>query len=124
MQPGEKTTENGLVTPPKFSDLAVFDPPGASAAVATVPAGEVRMVGGIEVQPGTPLAYLLGLMDQQPGEDFSPEQRLYLERMRLEAAKAALPAIHPRLSQVDHRGGLTLTHEQALDELEKSGDRA
>jgi hypothetical protein len=108
---------------PRFSSLDRFDPvpPIVSGARVTQEGVQVapRVIGGIDVEPGTPLAYLLDLMEARPDMDYSPEQRLYHERMRLEAAKAALPAIHPRLAQVELNGKLGLTHEQALEELEK-----
>jgi hypothetical protein len=37
---------------------------------------------------------------------------------RLDAAKAAAPYLHPRLSSVQVSGDLTINHEQALKELE------
>lgn len=37
--------------------------------------------------------------------------------MRLDAAKAAAPYLHPRLNAVELSGSLHMTHEQALVEL-------
>lgn len=48
------------------------------------------------------------------------KQAAGLRVMASEAARDAAPYIHPRLSAVEHSGGMTLTHEQALDELEKA----
>jgi len=65
-----------------------------------------------------PVDFLLNMMDTEPDPDFSPEQRIYHDSMRLKAAIAAAPFLRPKLAQVEHRGGLTLTHEDALSELE------
>jgi hypothetical protein len=100
-----------------FAGLARFDP--SAMRVASKPETGVRRVNGVEVEAGTPLAYLMDLMESAPDADFSPEQRLYHERMRLEAAKAALPAVHARLAQVDLRAKVALTHEEALAALEE-----
>jgi hypothetical protein len=56
----------------------------------------------------TPLGYLLSVL-RDPGRP---------EKERFEAAKAAAPYVHARLSSVDHSGGVHLAHEDALDELE------
>lgn len=56
----------------------------------------------------TPLDYLLSVL-RDPGRP---------EKERFEAAKAAAPYVHARLSSVDHSGGVHLAHEDALDELE------
>lgn len=99
---------------PAFSGLGKHDP------VQRIPDhGQLRSVNGIQVEPGTPLAYLMDLMTKEADADMSPEQRLYHERIRLEAAKAALPAIHPRLAQVELNGRMAVSHEDALDALER-----
>jgi hypothetical protein len=54
----------------------------------------------------TPLEVMLGIM-RDP--DTEPS-------MRFEAAKAAAPYVHPRLSQVDS----TVTHKNAADEFDES----
>lgn len=56
----------------------------------------------------TPLEYLLSVL-RDPGRP---------EKERFEAAKAAAPYVHARLSSVDHSGEVHLTHEDALDELD------
>lgn len=105
---------------PRFQDLGAHDPvpPPVPATVDAHRDTGVRTVGGQIVPDGTPLAYLLDIMEQEPGADWTPEQRLYHERMRLEAAKTAAPFIHPRLAQIEHRGKVALTHEQALADLD------
>lgn len=39
---------------------------------------------------------------------------------RMDAAKAAAPYVHAKLAAVEHSGGVTLSHEAALDELDGS----
>lgn len=56
----------------------------------------------------TPLDYMLSVLRDDKAD----------EAARMEAAKAAAPYVHPRLAQVENTGHLTLTHEQALEELE------
>lgn len=61
------------------------------------------------VQSGkTPLEYLLDVM-RDAGRDLSA---------RLDAAKAAAPYVHPKLSSVEMKANVSLSHEDALDELE------
>ena len=56
----------------------------------------------------TPLDYLIGIMrnEKLPSGD------------RMEAAKAAAPYVHPRLAAVELSGGLAMTHEEALAQLD------
>jgi hypothetical protein len=56
----------------------------------------------------TPLEYLIQLVRDETAE----------RKDRLDAAKAAAPYLHPRLSSVEVSGDLTINHEQALKELE------
>lgn len=56
----------------------------------------------------SPLEYMLGLLRDET-----------LDRdTRLDAAKSAAPYLHARLAAVEHSGGMTLLHEDALDELD------
>jgi hypothetical protein len=56
----------------------------------------------------TPLDYMLSIMrDEENPKD-----------MRLDAANKAAPFVHPKLAAIEHSGGMTLTHEDALDELD------
>ena len=55
-----------------------------------------------------PLDYLLSIVRDESQD----------RPARVDAAKAAAPYCHARLSSLDHRGGLTVTHEQALEELD------
>ena len=56
----------------------------------------------------TPLQYLMRIV-RNPKKD---------EAVRIEAAKAAAPYVHPRLQAVEHSGDLTIKHEQWLDKLD------
>jgi hypothetical protein len=58
-------------------------------------------------EPLSPLAYMLAVM-RDPEAD---------SKRRDDMAKTAAPYVHPRLTSVDHGGEVTVTHEQALDEL-------
>ena len=55
----------------------------------------------------TPLSYMLSVLSDE-GADV---------KRRDDMAKAAAPYIHPRLASLDHSGQLSLSHEEALDEL-------
>lgn len=109
---------------PSFQALGAHDPvppPLTGQLVdAEQPPGSLRILAGHKIEPDTPLAYLLDIMEREPDADFSPEQRLYHERMRLEAAKTAAPFLHPRLAQIEHRGKVALSHEQALADLDEA----
>ena len=60
----------------------------------------------------TPLDYMLSIMrDEENPKD-----------MRLDAANKAAPFVHPKLAAIEHSGGMTLTHEDALDELDEPGE--
>lgn len=79
--------------------------PGAATKV-NQEARQKALEGGI-----SPLEYMLGLMRN---EELDRETRL-------DAAKSAAPYVHARLAAVEHSGGMTLTHEDALDELDEPG---
>jgi hypothetical protein len=64
----------------------------------------------------TPLEYMLKLLrDERQSQE-----------VRIDVAKAAAPYLHARLAAVEHSGGLSLSHEEMLDELDGSreGDQA
>ncbi len=65
----------------------------------------------IEASGLTPLDYMLAILRD---ETLSTEDRF-------EAAKAAAPYVHPKLAAVEHSGGLHMTHEDALAELDAGG---
>jgi hypothetical protein len=56
----------------------------------------------------TPLEFLLQIMND---DEFS-------QRERIEAARAAAPYCHPKLSAVDVNATIGVSHEDALDELD------
>jgi len=69
-------------------------------------ARQQALAGGV-----SPLDYMLSLLrDEKLGQD-----------VRFDAAKSAAPYLHARLAAVEHSGGMTLTHEDALDELDEPG---
>jgi hypothetical protein len=79
--------------------------PGAATRL-NQDARQKALDGGI-----SPLDYMLGLMrDEELDRD-----------TRLDAAKSAAPYLHARLAAVEHSGGMTLRHEDALDELDEPG---
>lgn len=52
----------------------------------------------------TPLEYMLTVMRSEPPEGLEGPQLLSAMNLRFEAAKAAAPYIHPKLSAVEHTG--------------------
>ena len=60
----------------------------------------------------TPLDYMLSILRDE-GQETSA---------RFAAAKECAPYLHPRLSSVDHKGNLNITHETALSELEAAAN--
>lgn len=52
----------------------------------------------------TPLEYMLQVMRNEPPAGLEGPQLLSAHLMRFEAAKAAAPYIHPKLSAVEHTG--------------------
>lgn len=52
----------------------------------------------------TPLEYMLNVMRNEPPAGLEPAQQLSATMLRFEAAKAAAPYIHPKLSAVEHTG--------------------
>lgn len=65
----------------------------------------------------TPLAFMLEIMRTKPGDDIEDPRLLTdMLALRFEAAKAAAPYVHARLSSVEMSANVT-THESSLDEL-------
>jgi hypothetical protein len=52
----------------------------------------------------TPLEYMLEVMRTKPSDDLEPREYLAAVNLRFEAAKAAAPYIHPKLSAIEHTG--------------------
>jgi hypothetical protein len=59
----------------------------------------------------TPLDFMLQVLR----DESNPQD------VRLDAASKAAPFVHPKLAAIEHSGGMTLTHEEALDELDEPG---
>lgn len=79
---------------------------GRKAGAATA---KTREIANRALENGlTPLEYMLSVLRN---ESEQPE-------VRMDAAKASAPYIHPRLAAVEHSGEMTLHHEDALSELE------
>lgn len=67
-----------------------------------------EVVAKIEASGLTPLDYMLQVM-RDVNEVLD---------VRLDAAKAAAPYVHPRLASIENTGTMTLRHEDVLAELE------
>lgn len=65
----------------------------------------------------TPLEFMLQVMRSEPPEGLEGNALVQAMSMRFEAAKAAAPYMHPRLSSVEMSATVT-NHEAALNELE------
>jgi hypothetical protein len=65
----------------------------------------------------TPLEFMLSIMRTQPGDDIEDPRILTdMLALRFEAAKAAAPYVHAKLSSVEMTANVT-THEASLDDL-------
>lgn len=65
------------------------------------------MIEGVQSSGLTPLEYLIGIVRDESKDEI----------VRVDAAKAAAPYIHPRLSAVELSGGIGINHETALGQL-------
>lgn len=63
----------------------------------------------------TPLEFMLQVMRGE--KVVEGEDEAQITAMQFEAAKAAAPYIHPKLSAVEMNGSMSFSHEDALDEL-------
>lgn len=75
----------------------------------------------------TPLEYMLEVMRNEPPAGLEGPQLLSAHMMRFEAAKAAAPYIHPKLSAVEHTGKdggpmETVTRIELVDMNDDSSD--
>lgn len=65
----------------------------------------------------TPLEYMLDVLRKEPPADADALVKIAHQAMRFEAAKAAAPYVHPRLSALQHQGHdggpLKIIHEVA-----------
>lgn len=64
----------------------------------------------------TPLEFMLRIMRTEPGEIKDQRVLQSMMEMRFEAAKAAAPYVHARLSSIDLKADIA-THEASLDDL-------
>lgn len=90
----------------------------------------IEQVQAVEESGLTPLEYLLDVMrspippeleDAVKNGDVEPELIAALSgwhHKRMDAAKAAAPYVHPKLSSSEVKASIGLSHEEALDELE------
>lgn len=58
----------------------------------------------------TPLDYMLTMLRD---ENAAAADRMW-------AAEKAAPYVHPKLAAIEHSGGMTFSHEDALDELDEA----
>lgn len=63
---------------------------------------EAALTGGI-----TPLEYMLGILRDEFADP----------KDRFAAAKECAPYVHPRLAAVEHSGEMTISHEDAIEQL-------
>ena len=82
--------------------------PGAGRPAGARNKRTVEQAEAIIASGMTPLEYLTSVY-QDPLAD---------EAKRIDAAKAAAPYVHSKLSSIEHSGSIGLGHEDALDELE------
>ena len=68
----------------------------------------------VEASGLTPLDYMLTILRDEKN---APADRF-------EAAKAAAPYVHARLAAIEHSGGIALSHEAALAELDDEPEGA
>lgn len=78
---------------------------GRKAGSATT---RTREIANAVAEGLTPLEYLASIY-RDPNVD---------EARRIDAAKAAAPYVHAKLSAIEHSGSIGSGHEDALDELE------
>lgn len=62
------------------------------------------VIAAVEESGITPLDYMLNVMRAPIPEGVEPEVKVAMIGQRFEAAKAAAPYVHPRLTAVEHTG--------------------
>ncbi len=103
--------ESGLVEAkrlPKMNTASTAPQRGMSAARAV----ELALDGM------SPVEFMLQILREPPPDGLTPQERLFWETRRLEAAKAAAPYVHPKLAQVEVHAHAEISHEDALDALD------
>lgn len=79
---------------------------------------KTREVADKAAQEGiTPLEFMLNIMRGKPPEDADVTQKIAWEMQRFEAAKAAAPYIHPRLSSTEMKLDADVTNRGDFSEL-------
>lgn len=91
-------------------------PPAAPTFGVMTPSDTARTLATTVNPDVSPLDFLLAVVRKAPPEGLSPEQVLFWEAKRLEAAKAAAPFIHGKQS-VSNSSPVGKTHEEQLEEL-------
>ena len=97
----------------------VVGPFSAAAGVQTARLPECpEQINGVPIPPDSPLRELWRQLHTPVDADWTPEQMLVDRRLKIEAAKVLAGFLHPKLAQVEHRGSVTISHEDALKALE------
>ncbi len=84
---------------------------GAGRKAGSPNKANARREAEVKASGLTPLDFMLNMLRN---EDETPANRQW-------AAEKAAPFVHPKLAAVEHSGGMTFTHEEALDELDPEG---
>ena len=93
------------------------EPPPEAPTFGLMTADEAARSLAATVEPDiSPLEFLLAVVRKAPPAGLSPEQVLFWEAKRLEAAKAAAPYVHGKQS-VSDSSPVGKTHEEQLEEL-------
>lgn len=89
---------------------------GRKAGVRNKKTAEV--LKAVEESGVTPLDFMLSIMrGTECPDDAEPEQKIAFHALRFEAAKAAAPYVHAKLSSVEMNANVT-THEATIDDLD------
>src|SRR5690349_20682424 len=64
----------------------------------------------------TPLDFMLNIMRGEAPANADAAQKIAWEAMRFEAAKAAAPYVHPKLSSIEHSGSVSHPFADVPDE--------
>lgn len=103
---------DGLNTTPGTFSLASGEP----QIGAPEPCPDV--INGVQIPATSPLRVLWARAYAPDDPTWTPEQRLVAQRLQIEAAKVLAGFVHPKLAQIEHRGSIAVTHEEALKALE------
>lgn len=89
--------------------------PGAGRKKGSPNKKTAELQKAVEESGVTPLEFMLNIM-REPITGLEPKDQLQAMMLRFEAAKAAAPYVHPRLSSVDMKASVT-SHEASIDDL-------